>query len=378
MRRFVLAIAMLVLPMAAQEQKQHFTINVGTPEGMMLQTIGQEPDDEKKLALAKDFLAKYPKHEGAGWVASQLEAIYTKQKEYDKAIEVADQALANSPDALDVAYNGLKAAEGKEDPALVKTWSARTSAIAKKEIAANQKPADDDAKQRLEYAQGVSTYADYALYALAAKLQDPKQVVELGAALQEQNIKSQYMSMMSELYINALSQSGQAGKICGVADKLAAASSKDAYALVNAANCSLQKNGFDRAASEATRAIEAINSRAKPEGVSEADWANERTRMLGQANWIAGFAYASQGKYGPADKALRAALPAIKGSPQQLAGALFQLGLSNYNLGKTLGDKARMREGLHYFQQCSEMTGAYQDQALRNVRAIKSELGIVR
>jgi hypothetical protein len=65
MKSCLLGLVLLVLPAAAQEQKQHFTINVSTPEGQMLQSIGQESDDDKKLALAQDFLDKYPKHEGA-------------------------------------------------------------------------------------------------------------------------------------------------------------------------------------------------------------------------------------------------------------------------------------------------------------------------
>ena len=183
MKSCLLALVLLTLPAAAQEQKQHFTINVGTPEGQMLQAIGQESDDDKKLALAKDFLDKYPKHEGAGWVTSQLEVIYVKQKEYDKAIEAGDKAFANDPSDLDVAYNSLKAAEGKEDADLVKTWSARTSEIARKSIASTKAPADDDEKQHLEYVKGVDTYSEYALFALAIKLKDPKQIAELGAAL---------------------------------------------------------------------------------------------------------------------------------------------------------------------------------------------------
>lgn len=183
MKSCLLVFALLLLPAAAQEQKQHFTINVGTPEGQMLQAIGQESDDDKKLALAQDFLTKYPKHEGAGWVASQVEAIYVKQKEYDKALEVGDKAFANDPNDLDVAYGSLKAAEGKEDPDQVKTWAARASEIARKSIAATKAPADDDEKQRLEYVKGVDTYSEYALYALALKLKDPKQIAELGAAL---------------------------------------------------------------------------------------------------------------------------------------------------------------------------------------------------
>ena len=377
MKTCVLALLLLTLPAAAQEQKQHFTINVSTPEGQMLQAIGQESDDDKKLALAQDFLDKYPKHEGAGWVAGQLEVIYVKQKNYDKALEVGEKAIANNPNDLDVAYDALKAAEGKEDPEILKTWSARTSEIARKIIASSKAPGDDDAKQYLEYVKGVDTYADYALYSLALKLQaNPKQLADLGAALEQQNIKSQYMLLLSGLYLNALTQSGQAGKTCAATDKLAAASSKDGDALLIAADCSLRHNNFERAAANATRAEEAIATRAKPEGVSDSEWAAKKAASLGRANWIAGIAYGSQQKWGPADKALRAALPSIKGDPQLLPLALFHLGLSNYNLGKIIGDKAKTREGLAYFQQCAAISSNVQDQASKNVRTIKTELGI--
>lgn len=376
MKNCFLVLALLVLPAAAQEQKQHFTINVGTPEGQMLQAIGQESDDDKKLALAQDFLAKYPKHEGAGWVTGQLQGIYIKQKEYDKAIEAGEKAIANDPNDLDVCYFAAKAAEAKEDPELVKTWAARTSALARKEIAASKAPADDDAKQHLAYVKGVETYSEYALYATAAKLRDPKQIAELGTALEEQNIKSQYMPLLSGTYLNALAQSGQSAKTCPTADKLVAANSKDADALVYAADCHLRKSSFERAAADATHAIEAVGTRQKPEGVGEPEWASEKAALLGRANWIAGVAYSSQQRFGPADKALRAALPSIKGQPQLLAPALFHLGLANYNLGKTLGDKSKMREGLRYFEQCAEMNSPFQDQSSKNVRIIKGELGV--
>jgi tetratricopeptide (TPR) repeat protein len=375
MKSCFLVLGLLVLPAAAQEQKQHFTINVGTPEGQMIQAIGGEPDDDKKLALAQDFLSKYPKHEGAGWVTGQLQSVYLKQKEYDKAIDAGEKALANDPNDLDVAHYCLKAAEGKEDPDLVKTWSARTSQIARKITASSKAPADDDEKQYQEYVKGVDTYSEYALYALALKLREPKTVAELGAALEQQNVKSKYMPLMSGIYLNALTQSGQSAKTCAAAEKLAAANSKDADSLVIAADCSLRKNSYDRAVAHATRAVEAIGSRPKPEGVGDADWASKKATLLGRANWIAGIAYGSQQKYGPADKALRAALPSVKGDPQLLALALFHLGLSNYNLGKALGDKSKIREGLHYFEQCSEITSAVQDQASRNVRTIRGELG---
>jgi len=376
MNRCILVFALLWLPLAAQEQKQHFTINVSTPEGQTLQAIGQESDDDKKLALALDFLAKYPKHEGAAWAGNQVVVIYAKQKEYDKALEVGEKAFAIDPTDLELDYNSIKAAEGKEDPGQLKIWCARASGLARKTLADAKAPADDDEKQRVEYVKGVESYSEYALYALALKLKDPKQVAELGAALEEQNVKSQYMSQISGVYLNALTQSGQAAKACTAAEKLATANAKDLDAGVNAANCSLQKKMYDRAVTHSTHVLDALGSRPKPEGMSDADWASKKSMLQGRANWIAGMAYASQSKLGPADKSLRAALPGVKGEPLMAAPALFQLGLANYQLGKALGDKTKMKEGLQYFQQCADITGAYQDQASKNVTTIKRELGV--
>ena len=55
--------------------------------------------------------------------------------------------------------------------------------------------------------------------------------------------------------------------------------------------------------------------------------------------------------------------------------ALFDLGLANYSLGKPLGDKAQMREGLKFFQESAAISGPMQDQASRNARQILTELG---
>ena len=143
-----------------------------------------------------------------------------------------------------------------------------------------------------------------------------------------------------------------------------------------AADYSLQKNRTDKAITYASKVIELLPSKAAPEGISAADWAKTKQAMLGRAQWIAGIGYGAENKFGPADKALRAALPAVSGNSQLTATALFYLGLSNYQLGKTLGDKARTREGLRFFEQCSAIKSTVQDQALKNVRTIRGELGI--
>ena len=360
MKRYLVSLVLLVLPAIAQ-QRQNFVINVGTPEGQLLQNIAQEPDDAKKTAMMQEFLEKYPKHEGAGWVCFQLQTLYLNQKAYDKALEIGMKTIENAPDAIDVGLNTIKAAEGKDDLQAVKTAAVKTAQIAQKLTA--KPPADDDEKQMAEHNKEVGRYAEYALYAAVLKSKDTKEAVSLGEALEQANPKSQYLWLASPNYLSALGPKG-----CATASKLTAADSKNAEAFLFSADCSWRGQRADAVISNGNRALEALNSRAKVEGGNEGS-------KIGMANFYIGTGYSMQGKYGPANKALRASLGAIKGNPAMYANATFNLGLANYNLGKAIGDKGQMREGLKYFEESAAISSNVQQQASRNAMLIRSELG---
>jgi len=374
MKNCFLVLALLIVPAGAQQPRQNFVINVGTPEGQLLQQIGQELDDTKKATLMQDFLDKYPKHEGAAWVCAILEADYVAQKEYDKALDIGEKVYANSPD-MDVAYGALKGAEGKEDIDLVKKWSARTSAAARKAIASAKAPANDEDKQQLTYTKDVDAYSEYALYVLALKLKEPKQTIDLIETLEHQSPKSQYLPQAALTYFEALEKAGEGAKACPAAARMAGADAKNAEAMLYAAQCSWTGNRADGVVNYGTKAAAALNSRPKPEGTSDSDWANKKATMLGSANFYIGQGYTMQGRYGPANKALRASLGSIKGNEGFYAIALFDLGLANYNLGKSVGDKSQMREGLKFFEQSAAMKSSVQDQAARNASLVRNELG---
>jgi hypothetical protein len=360
MKSWSVAILIWALPVVAQ-QRQNFVINVGTPEGQILQSIGQASDEAKKLALMQDFLEKYATHEGAGWVAAQLELAYLKDKQYDKALEAAGKVAPDGPNDLDVSYSAVKAAEGKGDVEQLKKWSTRTTEAARK--LTGKPPADDDEKAAQEYVKQVGAYAEYALYGQASKSRDAKVIVDLGETLEKNNPKSPYMWLISPNYLRSLGAKG-----CATAEKLAASDSRNGEAMLFAAHCNWSGQRADRVLALGSRALEAFNSRPKVDG------GNESTKA-GSANFYIGTAYAMQAKWGPANKALQAALPSIKGDSTILANALFNLGLANYTLGKALGDKSQMRAGLKYFQQCAELASNVQDQASRNARMILTELG---
>jgi tetratricopeptide (TPR) repeat protein len=354
MKRSVAIFALLVAPLLAQPPS--LVINTGTPEGQQLQAIGRETDDAKKVTLMEDFLAKYPKHEGAPWVAEQLAGSYLQQKQVDKALDAADKGYTGGAGEVDLCWNAVKAADQKGDNEQLKKWAERTEEVTGK-VKSDDKGVADHAKE-------VAAYAEYTLYAQASKSRDPKAIADLGETLEKINSKSQYMWLVTPRYLAALS-----GKGCAEAGKLAAADSKNAEAMIYSADCGWRSANAAAAISNGTRALEALNSRSKVEGGNEGG-------KIGQANFYIGVGNAMQQRWGPANKSLRAALPSIKGDPTYEANALFNLGMANYSLGKAIGDKGQMREGLKYFEQAAAMKSNVQDQASRNVSAIKKELGL--
>lgn len=376
MKRYAAGLLLLalpcVLPTFAQE-KQNFVFTLGTPEGNLLNSLGQETDDARKVSIGEEFLSKFPKHPAAGWVAAQVESGLLGQKEYDKVLEVAEMAYMSTPD-MDGCYYALKAAVAKGDADQITKWSGRTAETARKTIATLGTPSDDDAKHQLDYAKEVNEYSEYALYVVALKAQ-PKEQVELVDTLIERDPKSQYLPLVSDTYFGALEKAGESGKICPAAEKMSTGASKNAEAMLVAANCSMVARKGAGMVTYGDKAMEAINSRKKEEGMSDADWAAEKESIAARANWDVGVGYSLEGRWGPANKALRAALPLLKNNEQLRGECLFYLGLANYNIGKAIGDRGQIRQGLQFFQQAAAISNPMQDQASRNAKTVLTELG---
>jgi tetratricopeptide (TPR) repeat protein len=360
MKSCLVTLVLLVLPALAQRPVE---FNVGTPEGQLLKQIGEESDPAKKVALMEDFLGKYPKHEGVAWVGGQLTQAYTEQKNFDKALAAADKAYSGGPNDVDLGFKAIKAAEGKEDVEQVKKWAVRTGELAQKVANPAKAPTDADEKADADHAKEVAAYAEYSLYAQVLKSRDTKVTVDLGETLEKVNPKSPYLWLASTKYLGALGPKG-----CATAAKMAVADSKNAEAFLFAADCSWRGANAAGVVSNASRALEALGSRAKVDGGNEG-------AKSGTANFFVGIGNAMQQRWGPANKALRAALPALRGESIYEANALFNLGMANYTLGKAIGDKGQMRDGLHFFEQAAAIKSNVQDQASRNATLIRGELG---
>jgi len=371
MRLRIVILALVVAAGAALAQRHPLgTVNAETPEGLLLQQIGQETDEAKKLTLLQQFAAQSPKHDAIGWVYEQMQAAYIKAGPPDKVIETGEKLLAMDADDLNAAYQSLKASEAKKDPDLVRKWSDRTSQIARK-LAASPQPTDaeevENWKKRVDYAKQVDVYTEYSIYAATLQSQDPRKRIELIEALNARNPKNAHAAQMTQLQFATLRQLGDNAKALALAEKTLETDQTSEDMLAYVANDYVEKKRDpDKVVSYSAKIVELMETKPKPEGVSDADWAKKKQSLSGLAHFYSGSTLFNQKKYPAADKELRAAIPQVEGNDQLKAAVLFYAGLANYSM-KNIPD------ALKFNQQCAAIKSPFQAKAAENVRVMRSQ-----
>ncbi len=360
--------AALALAMTCTLWGQAFDPN--TPDGAMVAQIQSTTDPAQKQTLLEEFVQKFPTSKQAGWAWGQLQANYLQGQQYDKALAAGEKSLAADPDSTEVAYNNLKAAEAKADPDAVAKWATETSKVARKEEAA---AAGD--KTRLDYAKQVDTYTEYAVYAMSLKTTDAGKIVELVESLEQRNAQSPYLAKAYGRYLNALRQTGQGAKAGADAEQQLQRDPSNEDVLLFAADYNRDKKDNAKAITYSSKLIEVMQSKPKPEDVSDADWQKKKQTTMGVAYWIEGVSYNNQQQYTQADKALRQALPLVKTDDQLLPIVLFQLGVADFEVGKTTKNRAMLQDALKFSQQSAALKSPVQTDAANNVKAISHSLG---
>lgn len=354
-----------IVPLAIAQQRLH-EVNSETPEGQLIQQIGQEADLTKKIALMEDFAAKYPKHDGAGWVNYQLQLAAIKANQPDTVLKAGEAVLAIDPNDMEAAHQNLKAAEMKNDPALIQKWSDETSKRAKA-MAAAAKPADveeADWKSRVDYAKQVDTYTEYALYAGALKTSDPNQKIALGQALLQRNPDSEYAGKAGEAEFNGYRMLNEKDKAAAAAERAIVKEPNSEDMLIFLADYSMQnKKPADKVIEYSQKTIDVLASKPKPEGVSDADWDTKKTTLSGLAHFMIGTTQLNGKKLKDADKSLREALPLVASNEQLKAATLFYLGLANYQMKNT-------KDAVAFSQECARIKSPFQAKAQANLKAM--------
>jgi tetratricopeptide (TPR) repeat protein len=174
----------------------------------------------------------------------------------------------------------------------------------------------------------------------------------------------------------ALQQQGQNDKAGAAAEKEVQRDPANEDVLAFLADYDRQHKDFDKSLAYSTKLAQVMQSKAKPEGMADADWQNKKLKLLAFALWIEGVSYNGKSQFAQADKALRQGLPLIKGEDQSQPRVLFQLGFADFELGKASKNRAMMQDALKFTQQSAAMKSPDQTNAQNNVKAISAALGV--
>jgi hypothetical protein len=273
---------------------------------------------------------------------------------------IALSGMAWAAPELNEDFDALKAAVESKDAGKVKTLAPEVSKESRAIIAKT-----DTAADVIEFAKGADEYSEYALSIAAVQASDAAATIEFSDMLLAQNPKSKHVDTLAAAYLAALSKQNSAKATAG-AQKILAGRPEDEDALYFAA----PSNG-----AYAGRLVAVMSKKAKPEGVSDADWAKKKEAYLGVGYFYGGAGACGRQAWAECDRDMKAAEPFVKGSPQMLGNTYFYLGLANYQLGKLTQDRTRVQAGLKYSQQSAAIPGPMQGQASTNVAAMSKELG---
>jgi tetratricopeptide (TPR) repeat protein len=377
MRLTIVLLTALALAGTAGAQRHKLeSINAETPEGKVLQAIGLEQDPAKKLALMEQFASEHGKHEAAGWVLSQMQLAYTKAGNHDKTIEAGEKLLAIDNTDIEAAYANLKAAEAKKDSEAVVKWAGATADIAVKvpSLPKREDQSEEEHKHAIDFATQVVKYTEYSVYAAALQETDPAKIMKLADTLEQRNPKSEYVVQLMPKYAMAARQANAMPNAVAFGERTLERGQTHEDLLLLMTDSAMQQKNADKTLAYATKLIELMGTKPKPEGVADADWEKKKNTTIGLANWMAGMSAAGQKRLAQADKSLRAALPYIKDNDELLAPALFQLGLANYQMGRGKS-RQQMTDALSFLRQCAAIKSQYQAQAQKNVNVIMKETG---
>lgn len=374
-----LAIACLAASIAPG-QRHKVDINTETPEGKLLQQIGQETDEAKKLALLEDFAKQFPKNANIHWVEGQMVPRYVKGNQFDKIFAPVESLLAADPSDAEMAHAGLKAAEGKKDPDLIVKWAKTTIEAAKKAVA-SPKPSDEDEeanwKYKVDFGKQVGKYAEYSVFNASLQATDPTTKIKLMEAVKEINPQSEYAVKFDETYFVLYRQMGNAAKAQEIAEALAQKGTANEDMLLLLANGAFEKKDAPKVLDYSQKLVDYLKKAPNPQGVDPAAWEKKKNTSLGAGLWMIGMTHAQASKFPDTDAALREALPYLQGNDQLLAPALFQLGLANYRMGqggpRAKADLKKIGDAIRFNQQCAAIKSPMQGQAAKNVTVIRSQ-----
>jgi tetratricopeptide (TPR) repeat protein len=337
-------------------------VDARTKEGQFFQLLELEDDGAKRIELIEQFAGMFPKHPAAIWAWEQVLEAQRLAGEHDKVILTAEKLLALNPDNIDAAYYAWKAAEGEGNRAEAGKWLQRLNEMSPRVIS-SARPADpEDAADwdaRVHLAKQFVASKEGGLYAKALAEKDPVKRIVVLDRLAKENSGAASQADIDFLYYLAYRQSGNTNKAVESGLRVVAVSASREDVLLFLADHYFQRRESAKCISYCQRIVEVMRTKAKPAGLRDADWQNQKSVCNGSAYYMMGFLQMEAGQYASADAHFRAALGFTSGD-RLTAIILNSLGYVNLRL-------ERYGDALSFYKRCMVIKGPYQLQAAQNV-----------
>jgi tetratricopeptide (TPR) repeat protein len=323
----------------ASAQGSRIEIPAGTPEDHDLQSISNEQDAAKKLAMYQEFVQKYASNPAAvaygNWQISQA---YQTSGDLNKALEYGDKALVGSPKNLDILVSQASVAQQAKDNAKLIDYAVRGGEVCTS-IGKQAKPevmSDDDFKRRVEddknAAKNSCDFLESAGFNVIASENDAKtrmaNIEKYSTAFPE----SKFQDQVANYAMYSLGQLNDQTRLVAYGEKTLAANPDSLATLLLLANF----YGDDTKPGSAAKALSYAQKAIAVAKADAPDADKSRKLSAGVAHTIVGYVYVfKQDKTTAAIPELRAAAGLLKGQDdQQYARALYGLGYAYGKLSK--------------------------------------------
>jgi tetratricopeptide (TPR) repeat protein len=344
----------------AQQIGKFVPIPAGSDADHALTEINAATDPTQKLALIDKFAEGAGKEGEFPIVTEGLYVdTYIALKNYDKAFEYGDKLFALDPDNFQNAQNMVRAASEKGDVDRLISYGEKAGGIWKR-YKDSPAPAEtvaavweEQKNKTLESNKDVLTYVQQLVFSGVYQAKDAAKRAALLVRFAQAFADSPYASQALGVAAMAYQQSQNAPKMLEVANGLLAKDPNNVSMLLLLSDYYGEKGEqLDKAEAYAKKAVTALETAQKPEGVADEQWAQQKSLQKG-------LALSSLGQVNLAKKDNVQAVGNLKAAALLVKPDDVSYAKNQYRLGFALVNLKRNAEAKDAFTQAASVNSPY-------------------
>jgi len=345
-------------------------IPAGSEVDHALTEISAATDPAQKLALINKF-AEGPGKEGDYPIVADGLYVdyYLTEKNYDKAFEYGDKLFVLDPDNFQNALNMIRAASEKGDADRLISYGEKEQGILKRYKDAPA-PTGTDASQwgqqksqALESNKDAIAYVQQAVFSGTYQAKDPAKRAALLTRFAQIYPDSPYANQALGVAATAYQEAQNTPKMLEVANGLLAKDPNNVGMLLLLSDYYCDKaDQLAKAETYAKKAISLLDAAPKPEGLTDEQWAQQKSLQRGLALSSLGQVNIEKKDNAQAVQNLKAAAALVKSDDGSYARNQYRLGYALLNL-------KRNAEAKEAFTQAASVNSPYKALAQEKLKA---------